>query len=136
LPPVTTRAAHVERHVRTPVRAHDHGSGIGAVDPAVLRQPGQQDTVAPLAQAVEDDAPARSDEARGSAVDGDTEAVGIRIGAAGGDGHFDPAVGGDVDEGFAAGGERQDRERNEKLEAGPHGNLPAPKHLAASWRLP
>ena len=59
------------------------------------------------------------------------------IGAVGADGHLDPAVGGDADEGLvAAGGERQDRERNERLEACRHGNLLMPKHLAAPWRFP
>jgi hypothetical protein len=56
----------------------------------------------------------------------------VEAGAIGADGHFDPAVGGDTDEGLiAAGGEGQNRERNERLEACGHGNLLVPAHLAA-----
>jgi hypothetical protein len=118
--------------VRQPIRSYDHDAGVRALDPAVFRQPAQQDAVTPFAQAVEDHAPARGDEAGGPAVDGHAETVAVGIGAVGADGHLDPAVGRDADEGLgAAGGERQDRERNERVEACRHGNLLMLKHLAA-----
>jgi hypothetical protein len=91
--------------------------------------------VTSLAQAVEDHTLARGHEAGGSAVDNHAEAVRTR--AVGADRHLDPAVGGDADEGLvAAGGERQERERNETVEAHRHGNPLALKHLAAPWRFP
>jgi hypothetical protein len=93
--------------------------------------------VIPFAQAVEDHAPPWGDEAGGPAVDGHAETVAVGIGAVGADSHLDPAVGGDADEGHVASGrERQDRERNERLEACHHGKPPVPKHLAAPWRFP
>jgi hypothetical protein len=123
--------------VRLPIPPYYHDSGVRALDPAVLRQPTQQDAVTPFAQAVEDDSPARGHEARGPAIDSHAETIDLEVGAVGADSHLDPAVGGDTEEGHvAAGGERQDRERNERLEACRHGNLLVPKHLAAPWRFP
>jgi hypothetical protein len=118
--------------VRLPIPAYYHDPGVRALDPAVLRQPAQLDAVTPLAQALENHAPARGDDAGGPAVDSHAETIAIEVEAVGADSHLDPAVGGNTEEGHvAAGGERQDRERHEKLEACRHGNLLALKHLAA-----
>jgi hypothetical protein len=121
--------------VRLPIPPYDHDARVRALDPAVRRQPAQQNAVTPLAQAVEHHAPARGHEASGPAVDSHAEAVGT--GPVGADSHLDPPIGGDADEGLvAAGGKRQDRERNETVEACCHGILLALKHLAAPWRFP
>jgi hypothetical protein len=107
--------------MRLPIRPYYHGTGVRALDPAVRRQSAQQDAVTPLAQAVEDHTPARGYEAGGPAVDRHAETVVVGTGAVGADSHLDPAVGGDADEGHvAAGRERQDRERNEGVEACRH----------------